>query len=787
MKTHPNLRFLFFHVDRASLSGVLIGAILALAPAAGRAQSELIRNGTFDDVLAGWTVPPEVVATGEDLYVHDGPGGHLDLHVPDYTGTLLRQNLNVPGIANQTLHGSMDLKLAWPVDGKTMALSVEYTLTDGTLARAAVLNPDNSTITPDTYTTVTGDFTFPANADRLLAVAIDRDGFGMFSGDNVSLTSSLPPEALPSLGRVSPTRVSYGDAVEIAGTGFGATQGQVLIGDSDAGITIGSWSDTLIQITVDDPCTGGPLVVVSADKTRTGEQREIGITSPYFTATRFRPGGFGQQPEIPVAISGQTVFIDVNVDCHNGCAPTGGIVFSVDDASSGTPFPSAINPARSAGDGGSHIGIDTTGLSSGLHTFTIKSSATGFAPRTFPLTIDVRTPGALTFEYQDPATGVWTPAPNPIPFTKQGIVPIRSSLLDDAGNDITPYAQFTYSICNPSVIQAYNTTTPWDSATVMPQDNGSCIITVHGPGNRTWGYPLTVTVPDDPKITNYTLSATRPDGLIDNSGDSTFEISVTASQAMIGFSWNNPGGVVQEVTGDYSNENKTYTATLKVNKDTSPGTYRMDVTATIPGGGASRSKVFTVVNTPSKGMVEGHLALIRNPNHWQGATGTVEFWDAGTGTKAFECALPWSESWDYQLSNIPPGTYKLLWKLGDGAGQPVPQWFANAYDHADAAEVVVAAGSVVRDANFFLDLLPATLSPPPPASAPVYVAGENKFQCEAFIEGGFSYDLYKSDTGAEGTWYKVPYASGGNTPGTTATFTDSNATGARAFYKIIRK
>lgn len=779
MKTtaFPSISAPWFHGDRSAFCDLLLGAIIAFAPLVGHAQSELLRNGAFDEVLANWTLPSALA--GQAIYIHDGPGGHVNLHTesPGYTGTVLRQNLNISGIANQTMNASLDLKATWPMSGHTIELAVEFSRSDGSITRSTILAPDNSTISDANFTTITGSYPFPADAVRLLALTLDKVGNGNFDADHVSLTSSLSSGTLPMLSQVSPSRVSYGDTVQISGSDFGTTQGSVLIGDRDTGIAIDSWSDSLIEITVSDPCAGGPLSVILPDNTRTGEQAEIGITSPYFTATRFQASGFDPELDIPIAVPGQVVPCIVDVDCHNGCVPVGGITFSIPEAPG-----AAFHPANISGDGGTCIGIDTSGLTPGLHTFTITANASGFAPRTFPLTIDLRNPGIPTLEYLvDQSTNSWAPMPNPFPLTSQTMTPIRAVLLDDGSNDITPYVDLVFTICNPSVIQVWNASSPWDHSVVMPQDNGSCTITVNGPGTIHAANPVTVSVPESPKIVIYTIDPT--DAAIDNSGTSTFTMTVTASQTMTGFSWSNPGGVVTSIDGEFSNENRTYTATLQVNADTMPGSYRLDVSATIPGGGVSRSKLFTVINTPTTGMLTGHQALMRNPSHWHGATGTIEFYDSSTGLMAFERMFPWSESWDYSLPNIPLGTYKLLCKVEQGPGYPLPQWFDNAYNIANSKEVVITAGSTTQNMNFFLDLLPDTLSPVPGGSDPQYNPATHQFQCTAAVEDGFSYELWKSTSFKNGSWYRV--ASGMGSP--SATFTDNNATESKGFYKLIRK
>ncbi|MGJ8723229.1 MAG: hypothetical protein ACSHYB_01625 [Roseibacillus sp.] len=468
--------------------------------------------------------------------------------------------------------------------------------------------------------------------------------------------------------------------------------------------------------------------------------------------------------------------MNVDIDCHNNCAPVGGITFSVPEAPTATPYPANI-----AGDGGSRIGIDTTGLTPGLHTFTITASAAGFAPRTFPLTIDVRNPGALTLEYQDSSFN-WIPLPTPLALTSQKEVPVQATLVDDGGNDITDYVDLTISTCDSTVIQAWNASQPWDSSLVMPQDDGSCTITVNGPGAISSDYPVTIATPADPKIESFTIVPTGTS--IDNSGTSTFVITVTASQAMTGFSWGNNGSIVQSIDGEFSNGNLTYTATLQVDADTKPGLYTLDVGATLPSGSATQAKVFEVTNNPAAGMLTGYQALMRDPFFSHGATGTVEFYDPSTGLKSFEMTLPWGEGWDYYLPNIPAGTYKIRWKTEEEPGYPTPQWFDNAYDIADAAEVTIAPGATISHMNFFLDLLPDTLSPMPATSDLQYNAANQEFQCTAPIENGFTYSLLKSTSFRDGSWYQVDTVS---SESGTGTFTDTTATEAKAFYQIIRR
>jgi len=77
--------------------------------------------------------------------------------------------------------------------------------------------------------------------------------------DSVSVNSATAPA--PLITAVSATTGSIGSQVVISGSGFGATQGGSAVLLNGAPVTIYSWSDTSITITIPSGATTGPLLV----------------------------------------------------------------------------------------------------------------------------------------------------------------------------------------------------------------------------------------------------------------------------------------------------------------------------------------------------------------------------------------------------------------------------------------------------------------------------------------------------------------------------------------------
>jgi RHS repeat-associated protein len=77
--------------------------------------------------------------------------------------------------------------------------------------------------------------------------------------DNVSINTTAAPA--PFIASVSATTGNIGSTVVITGAGFGASQGSSTVLLNDAPVTINSWSDTSISVTIPSGSTSGYLAV----------------------------------------------------------------------------------------------------------------------------------------------------------------------------------------------------------------------------------------------------------------------------------------------------------------------------------------------------------------------------------------------------------------------------------------------------------------------------------------------------------------------------------------------
>ncbi|PYU73062.1 MAG: hypothetical protein DMG49_06730, partial [Acidobacteria bacterium] len=80
--------------------------------------------------------------------------------------------------------------------------------------------------------------------------------------DNVSVNSAAAPA--PLISSVSATTGSVGSQVVISGTGFGAAQSNSLVMLNGAAVTVNSWSNTSVTITLPSGASSGPLAVLLA-------------------------------------------------------------------------------------------------------------------------------------------------------------------------------------------------------------------------------------------------------------------------------------------------------------------------------------------------------------------------------------------------------------------------------------------------------------------------------------------------------------------------------------------
>lgn len=742
---------------------LVLAAVLCSRLVAG---SELVRNGSFGQIMAEWGIPPDL----QPWYPYQHTTGRVVLH-PDamgYNGTVLYQSLNVTGIASQTVQASIDLGADWALPaGQSYSVELEYLDNTATRQFATVIAPDNSLIPVGSISTFTGSVTFPANAVKLVGLAIVKSDYGDAYGDNISLTHpSLTGGPVPVIQSSSPSAVNYGGQVTLTGHDFGTTTGTVSVGGSSAGVAITSWSDTEIALTLTDPCMGG-AIIATVGGVRTTQARTVGIATPHFRV-RTQGGPF-------VCTPGQTVRVPVFVDYRSGFSPANG---PVSLTAPSAPAPVTFLPASVTDHGGSFAVVNTSSLAAGTHTFTVQGTAPGtLAPRTATFDVEVHTVSSVVASYMNGASSV--PLSGAV-FTAQGQVTLSASIKDQNNTEIAYSIPFpAWSSSNPSVADIFMDSAPWGGAQLLVHGNGSANITVTLPGGSSSIFPITVSLPSTPRVLSHAFGA----AFTDNSGSTENSLYFLADNTITSFNWGVYSLGIAFGDGSWGDGGNSYLGKFTVNPGQLPGQYLFYGNAGTSNGPLKSSVKLTVVNAVAKGLVQGRVAVSSGDSVHGEASGELDFYDAGTGVLAFTKSI-WSMSSDFTGAYITPGTYKLKWtSSAPGAGNGLTQWYPNASSITAAQAVSISAGGSVGEVNFFLNPVEAIPVAPAITQPPVLNPATHTFGMQAATETGVTYLLQKSYTLLEDSWFTIATIVGN---GAEQAFEDAQATEPAAFYRIVR-
>lgn len=721
--------------------------------------AELLTNRQFDQVLVDWTVPQDL----EPWIPYKHPAGTVSLNpsVGDYMGTLLGQPLNVTGIAGQTVTGSIDLGAEWALsEGNTFVVYATYLDDTGAKHREALIRPANTAIPAGSMATFTGNFTFPTNAAKLVGLEVDRETWGDADADNLSLTSpTLTAGPVPHLGLVSPATVAYGQSFTITGTGFaGATAPEVLLNGAADGLQVTGWTDTSITVAVSSPAASGTLEV-NVGGTHACELRQLEISSPHclmkLGETSFH------------TIAGIPVTLPVWVDMRNGFAPAGGVDLQVMKGT--VPVATVTAPAVTRS-GGALVTIPPGALTAGQNRFSIRPVGGGFsgADSFFDVFLEVAASGSFLFD-GTPQTSVTS--------TKQGKLWFFLQLSDASGNPLESLPPTVWTSTNPVVCEVH-TDPQWGGTELLIHTTGTATITGSTPDGRSYDLPVTVNLPETPVI----LAWNAQYSTMDNSGvpeNKLFaQLDVPMSSTNVGYATGfDLGG------STWGAENKSITWNFVTTPGMAPGTYLFNLTA----ASLQRSVKVTVVNAPAKGMVTGKVVNLGGGGgeHHMHLMGSLEFYDAGgnkvtPGAGEEDLFISAFGTDTYQAAYLDPGVYRVRW-VDEMSG--TTQWWPNANTFADASPVTVAAGGATPNINFFLGGTTAT-SPPTLAGPTTYDAASHTFGIPVQTVEGASYELQRSDSMREGTWFTITEIWGDGNP---QTLQDTTATGAKGFYRVLRK
>lgn len=731
---------------------VRIAAFAVAALVAGTASStEFVANGDFSQVMVDWSV-----ADAHGSWIpYEHPGETVSLQPPTQgPGTLISQTLNIEGIASQTVGVSIDLGGDWgQPEGNGIAVYLEYIDSVGIRQRVEVLNPDNSTVPDGILATYSTSYAFPADAVRLVAVAIDKVGEEWMRADNISVTSpTLSTGPVPHLQSISPTGIAYGGVLAITGSNFGSVPGIVSIGATTNGVTVQSWTSGLIEVLIGTACAGGN-VQVDALGPRTMEKRNLAITSPHFAVAT--------SPETTIALAGQTIQIDVQTAFKSGLSTATGIALDVLEA----PASGTFSPNPVMGNGGSLLAFDTTGLAPGLHTFTVRGQETNSPDRSAEFTVDIHAVASFGCTVGGVPLDGYT-------FTAQAPITATTAITNTLGNDITTdIPKPTWVSDTPGVIEVFQETSPWGELHLLPHATGTATISATLPNGSSHTFAVSVAIPADPSFTDHSFF----EPMTSNDPSLTNHLYCLASQPMSSYSYSFSDLTVVSHNSYWNGNNSSHTWVFSLAENQKPGTYMFTSGANVGGTSVSEGILLHVSNDSTTGLLKGHVATFGG-DMMHGASGTLEFYEASTGDLSFTRNI-WEWTADYTVPRIPPGSYKLRF-VADGG---LDQWFPNAASNT-ATAVTIAAGATIDQVNFTLAPSGDPEPDPPITTPPSYDPATGTFSFGVQTTPNSNYELRKSANLEEGSWFVLQtiWGDGGST-----LVEDSDASGTTGFYRIV--
>ncbi len=675
------------------LLALIIPIFLSSLPAQAQ-DTDLIRNGSFSSGLSEWIINPETGTGWTPL-----TSGAIDLHPPtyDFAGTIIYQNLNVTGIGGAALNlqARLTTTVSTPPAGNTIVFYLTFVDTANAVSRVKILSPDNSVIPMDPNdlgAVFTASYTVPANARKLVKIEVDKEDYGSFVADDISLMTgaAVTIGAVPNISSLSSSAGDYQSSLTITGTGFGATAPEVKISGSAAGVTVTSASDTSIVVMIQDPARSGS-VSVTADFVESNINHLFDVTSPNYTVNVL-------QKKL-VVVNGQVAEFVYRSDFLNGFTTQTGVNFTLQGLPSGTSATFLPGPLKSTG--GVLLKIDTTTLAAGIYPFEVHASDGNMATRLSTGSLEVVTIESIRFyRYNPPNQYTTTEDVAQIDLTTQGQFDYNDLFIDatdSQGNTWDLMMDFNTGASSPLTVSSSN-----PSVVLVVPDFWGPAYYARSAGNAN----IVVTATDGTQATlpvSVTINAAAPQISIGVSpatvhhnyaGDITFSATSnyaltqvgTGSSGMVGFS-----STFLE-NGDYYNSNKSYGSTFNL-QNQEPGIFTVTFSATTSDGTTTASGIapLQITADPAMGQIKGGVRLLDDVF---AETFTLEFYDPADGiTPVFERELFMMHgAKNFHQVGIPPGPYKL--RLSDPNDTVIPQWYGNADSFAAALPITITTGTM---------------------------------------------------------------------------------------------
>jgi hypothetical protein len=306
---------------------------------------------------------------------------------------------------------------------------------------------------------------------------------------------------------------------------------------------------------------------------------------------------------------------------------------------------------------------------------------------------------------------------------------------------------------------------------------GSAVIKATMPDGLIYSLPVTVNLPPSPRILTFTVSPNFLDNSGTQSGVVITELDVPITESSISY----PNGFELGFP-TWDMENKWMSRPITPVAGLAPGAYKIDTTAS----SMQRSTKVTIVNAPGKGRMSGRVFTFGSGEmgHYMHLIGNLEFYDAGgnkvtPGAGDLDLMISAFGTDTYQAAHLDPGVYRVRW-VDEMTGNS--KWWPNADTFADAAPVTVTADKMTSGVHFFFGETAKT--PPELAGAPVYNAETGTCGIPIRTSLNTRYELQRSDSMLEGTWYAVAEMWG---DGTVQNITDNAAPAKMGFYRVLKK
>jgi hypothetical protein len=214
-------------------------------------SADFNHDGKLDLLIGSSSIASVMFGNGDGTFQSDSD--QLIVLYGEQAGSTIIDSVNAV-VADLNQDGSPDAVI---IDGTSGLLTL--VLNDGTGMFAGTISaPYSFQLPPNSYYVATADF----NGDGLPDIVVSNEA---------SKTMSILLSSADAIASITPSYGAPASLIQIAGTGFGATQGNSYVTVGGAPAYVASWSNTAISILVPSRATTGNIVVTVGGASSNGE------------------------------------------------------------------------------------------------------------------------------------------------------------------------------------------------------------------------------------------------------------------------------------------------------------------------------------------------------------------------------------------------------------------------------------------------------------------------------------------------------------------------------------